>query len=100
MIKKEYLKSKPECKVTFKVPKSLANGAQKVNLVGDFNNWSEKKDVMKPLKNGDFSLSINLPSNNEYQFRYLLDGTTWKNDDQADKYVANNIDGDNFVVSI
>lgn len=100
MIKKEYLKSKPECKLTFKVPKGLANGAQKVNLVGDFNKWSEKKHPMKALKNGDFSLSVTLPKDAEYQFRYLMDGATWKNDDQADKYVPNNIDGDNFVVSI
>lgn len=100
MTKKEYLKSKPECKVTFKLSKKMAEGATKVTLVGDFNKWSEKKTPMKPLKSGDFTVSVSLPKDAEYQYRFLLDGKTWKNDDQADKYVPNNIDGDNSVVVV
>ena len=36
-IKKQYLKSKPVCKVTFSVP---AKEATKVAVVGDFNEWN------------------------------------------------------------
>jgi len=100
MIKKEYLKTKPECKVTFKVSKSLAEDAAQINLVGDFNNWDAKKTPMKKLKNGDFSVAINLTKDASYQYRFLLDGKIWKNDDKADDYVPNNIDGDNSVVYV
>ncbi len=100
MTKKEYLKTKPECKVTFKVSKKMAGEASKIALVGDFNTWSPKKDPMKKLKNGDFTISINLPVGNEYQYRYLIDGQIWMNDEMAEKYLPNNIDGDNSVVIV
>ena len=34
-IKKRYLKTKPICKVTFRLSKKAAKGAEKVYLVGD-----------------------------------------------------------------
>jgi 1,4-alpha-glucan branching enzyme len=100
MIKKEYLKTKPECKVTFRLSKKLAEGAEKISLVGDFNKWNPNKTLMKKLKSGEFTAVVNLKKNNEYQFRYILNGNNWKNDDKADKYVPNNIDGDNSVVIV
>jgi hypothetical protein len=39
-IKKQYLKSKPVCKVTFRIPKEVANGTRMAALVGEFNNWN------------------------------------------------------------
>ncbi|MGD9991720.1 MAG: isoamylase early set domain-containing protein [Salinivirgaceae bacterium] len=100
MTKKDYLKTKPICKVTFKLSGNLTGEATKVALVGDFNNWDPKATPMKKLKGGDFSVAVNLPIDNEFQFKYLIDGNTWVNDDQADKYVPNNIDGDNSVVVV
>lgn len=100
-IKKQYLKSKPECKVTFALDKKMVNGAEKVAVVGDFNQWSEKGLAMTKLKNGSFKVNINLESNKEYQFRYLVDGTMWLNDEAADSYVQNNISNeDNCVLSL
>ena len=51
-IKKQYLKSKPECKVTFTLPKEAVGGAKKVTLVGEFNDWSETNTPLKKMKNG------------------------------------------------
>ena len=48
-ITKQYLKSKPVCKVTFTVP---AEEAAKVFVVGDFNDWNPKKGTLRKLKNG------------------------------------------------
>ena len=39
-------------------------------IVGDFNNWNTNEIMMKKLKDGSFSTSINLKSGTEYQFRY------------------------------
>jgi len=97
-IKKQFLKSKPVCKVSFKVSKELANGASKVNIAGEFNNWNETSDELNTLKDGSFSLSYDLETGREYQFRYLLDGNIWINDDAADKYLSNRFGSQNSVV--
>lgn len=100
-IRKQFLKSKPVCKVSFKVSKEMANGASKVNLAGDFNNWNETSDEMNALKDGSFSLSVDLESGREYQFRYILDGTIWINDEAADAYKPTGFgDTENSVIVI
>lgn len=85
-LKKQYLKSKPVCKVTFKLKASEANNAETVKLIGDFNEWDIAAAPMKKLKNGDFTQTVNLTADAEYQFRYLLDDDTWENDWEADAY--------------
>ena len=100
-IKKQYLKSKPECKVTFTLPKDMSRSAGSVYLVGEFNDWDANSHPMKLHKDGSFNLTINLEKGREYQFRYLIDGSTWENDDCADKYVRNPYgDSENSVVVV
>lgn len=99
MIKKQFLKTKPVANVTFTLPKAAAEGAKKVNVVGEFNGWDSSATEMKKLKTGDFKATIKLDAGNEYQFRYLIDGESWENDWEADKYVPNNLTfEDNSVV--
>lgn len=97
MLKKQHLKSKPICKVTFYSPAQVQ--AETVHLVGDFNGWNETSDPMKPLKDGRFSLVLELEAGKEFQFRYLVNGTEWHNDWEADKYAPNPFSGDNSVVT-
>ena len=85
--KKQYLKSKPVCKVTFRVPKESARDARTIHLVGEFNQWDIHATPMRHLKNGDFTATLDLEIGTEYQFRYLFDETYWENDWEADKYV-------------
>jgi 1,4-alpha-glucan branching enzyme len=99
-IKKQFLKSKPVCKISFKVSKELANGASKVNVAGEFNHWSETSDEMNALKDGSFSLSLDLETGRTYQFRYLLDGYTWINDDEADHYPDNGYNSQNSAIEL
>lgn len=99
-IKKTYSEKKPECKVTFKIGKDSINGAKKVNLAGEFNNWDEKNTPMNPLKNGDYSVTLTLEKGKEYQFKYLIDSKQWVNDPEADKYVANAFQGENSVIVV
>ncbi len=88
-IKKQFLKSKPECKVTFKFEKKDGIEPDVVKVIGDFNNWDTNVEPMKPLKTGDFSQTINLSSGNNFQFRYLVNDSFWLNDEGADSYVDN-----------
>lgn len=84
-IKKQYLKSKPVCKVTFTVP---AKDASKVSVVGNFNDWKTDVFNLRKLKNGTFKGIVDLEKDTSYEFRYVVDGS-YINDDQADAYVWN-----------
>ncbi len=100
-IKKQYLKSKPYCKVTFRLDKKSAGKAKKAGLAGEFNNWEAEKTPMKALKSGDFTVTVNLSTGKEYQFRYVIDGTNWITDESADKYVpAGFSNAENAVVVV
>ncbi len=86
-ITKKYLKTRPVCKVTFKISPEKGSEFKTAFLLGDFNEWDTKSIPMKKLKNGGFSVSVDLDINNEFKFRYLFDGVTWGNDEEADKSV-------------
>ncbi len=98
MLKKRYLKSKPACQVTFYTAREL--NAENVALVGDFNEWNEAATPMKPLKDGRFKATVELPVDQRFQFRYLVDNSLWHNDWKADQYVPNPFSGDNSVVEV
>ena len=91
-ISKQYLKTKPAWKVTFVVPAEQAAAAESVVLVGEFNDWQDNE--MKKQKNGDFSLTLTLPNNSSFQFRYRLDHDDWRNDEQADDFVPSPVSYD------
>jgi 1,4-alpha-glucan branching enzyme len=86
-VSKKYLSDNELCRVTFTLPAGLSKTAESANLVGDFNDWSITAHPMQRRKNGQFATSIDLPVNNEYQFRYLLDGNLWETDQKADEVV-------------
>ena len=100
MIKKQFLKSKPVCKATFSIPTKLIPEAQTVEIVGEFNDWNLENGIaMKKQKNGIFKATVELESGKEYQFRYLVDGQTWFNDEKADAYVTTPFGSENCIVS-
>lgn len=100
-LKKQYLKSKPVCKVTFKLSKVEAKNAQSVRLLGDFNQWDLTAPPMKKLKDGSFSSTLALSKGKQYQFRYLLDDKEWENDWSADAYVPSPVSfDDNSLLSV
>ncbi|MEA1784640.1 isoamylase early set domain-containing protein [Arenibacter sp. GZD96] len=96
-IAKQYLKSKPICKVTFTV---AAADAKKVAVVGDFNKWSAKEGALKKLKNGNFKGTFELPKENTYEFKYVIDGA-YVNDSEADRFQWNDFAGtENGVLEV
>lgn len=97
-LKKQFLKNGDVCKVTFRLSKAESNNAEKVNLVGSFNGWSTETAMMSPLKSGDFTLTLSLPLGQEFEFRYLLDNTTWINDPEADAFVQNGLGEENSLL--
>lgn len=96
MLKKQFLKTKSECKVTFTLHNVEGETAV---LLGQFNDWNPTVHPMKKAKDGSFSVTVNLPKGSKYEFRYLVNGDEWHNDSEADEYVPNNHGEENSVVS-
>jgi len=103
-VKKQFLKSKPEVKVTFEVSKQAADGAKQVYLLCEANDW--QKTQLKPLKNGSFKASVNLPTGvkDDFEYRFckvMEDGTeVYDNDWEAESYRPGPFGGDNSVVRV
>ncbi len=93
MLKKKFFKTKEECEVTFEVN---VENADQVALVSEHNGWEPIQ--MKRIKNGPFRTKIRLPKEGQFQFRYLVDGTNWHNDEAADAYWTNEHGSENSVI--
>ncbi len=95
---KRTLKSRPVCKVTFRFPAARARGAERVQVIGDFNGWDTSAGQMERLQKGDFKYVLELLAGRAYRFRYLIDGERWENDEAADRYERNEFGDENSVV--
>ena len=97
-LEKKFLKSKPVCKVKFSVSGEPFATASSVSLSGDFNDWSVDQLPLKRARDGSWSVSVDLENNREYQFRYVVDGSHWTNEPEADRFAFNGIDAENSVL--
>lgn len=101
MIKKEYLKDNETCNVIFSFGSEAARAAKEVSVVGQFNDWDAKADPMKRQKDGSFRAKVKLRCGESYPFRYLINGSVWENDEQADRYVPTPFgDSDDSVIDV
>ena len=62
-IKKQFIKTKPVCKVTFSVE---AKEASQASVIGDFNNWNPEEGTLNKLKNGTFKGAFNIDKDSSY----------------------------------
>ena len=100
MLKKDYSKTKPVCKVTFTLPLEAAQGGKEVRILGDFNEWSWEKGYKMKAQKAEFTTEVELAAGKEYQFRYLIDNHIWENDWNADNYEVSPFGGYNSVISL
>lgn len=86
-------------KVTFTLPADAAQTAAAV--VGEFNDWNAEAGAMKlDAKKNVWTKGVSVKTGSSFQFRYLVDGSKWVNDEQADGYVANEFFSENGVVTV
>jgi 1,4-alpha-glucan branching enzyme len=96
-IKKQFIKSKPVCKVTFSLE---AKEATQASVVGDFNNWNPEEGALSKLKNGTFKGAFDLLKDAAYEFKYLVDGE-YVNESEADSFKWNEFAGtENSVLEV
>jgi 1,4-alpha-glucan branching enzyme len=88
-LKKQFIKTKPVCKVTFSVE---AKDAEKASVVGDFNNWNIEEGALNKLKNGTFKGVFNIDKDASYEFKYVIDGK-YINEKEADSFKYNDFAG-------
>jgi 1,4-alpha-glucan branching enzyme len=98
MLVKKYAEDRSACLVTFILPAALI--AETAYLVGEFNGWDPEALPMALQDDGQFVATIELAAGREYEFRYLVNGTDWHNDWNADRYAPNPFGADNSIVSI
>jgi hypothetical protein len=82
-------------RIIFELPSCL--WADRIFLVGDFNNWDEKSTPMRQDRDGVWRTIVDLPGGRHYQFRYMIDGQ-WKSDYHADGFAQGCYGADNSVV--
>ena len=100
-LSKKFLKSKPVCKVKFEVEKDQVENGEAIHLVGDFNDWDQSSTPMKKLKSGKYTVTVDLETGRDYQFRYLAGENIWFNDTEPDRTEMTPYgDGENSVVSV
>lgn len=88
-IKKQFIKTKPVCKVTFSVE---AKDAIEASVIGDFNNWNVAEGALSKLKNGTFKGVFDLKKDTAYEFKYVIDGV-FVNEPEADSFKFNEFAG-------
>lgn len=93
MLNKRFFKTVNECEVTFRVAPEAAG---EVVLLTAANNWVPIP--MRKGKTGDFQARVRLPLDQRIEFRYLVDGNRWINDEAADAYASNEHGSENSVV--
>ena len=94
MIKKSFVKSKQQYKVTFEVPTEQIGEGRDVRVLATFNDWSWDGGLVLKAGKNSYKGNTELPAGH-YQFRYLVDGWDWKNDDSADAYTDSNLNSVN-----
>ena len=85
-LKKKYARNKKTCTVTFVLP--ARSGVKSACIVGEFNNWDKDAEPMHLQEDGSLLAEITLDADQEYQYRFFVDGSTWMTDEDADDLVG------------
>ena len=94
MIQKTYLKTKDHCKVKFTMHLAEAERVEIRGLNGDWNAPIQ----MNRKKGGVFESVQTLPRHSQHEFKFLVDGTEWRNDPDADREALNGFGGTNTLL--
>lgn len=73
--------------------------ANTVHLAGEFNSWSTSADPMTKAADGSFTITKSLAPG-RYAYKFVLDGSNWKEDPNAAESVDDGYGGKNSVIVV
>jgi 1,4-alpha-glucan branching enzyme len=73
--------------------------ATSVNLAGEFNAWSTSADALKKQADGSWAITKALPAG-RYMYKFVVDGSNWKEDPAAKETADDGYGGKNAVVVV
>ena len=86
-------------RVTFELPAESASNSAAV--AGSFNEWDVTRHPMKlDKKKGVWTKSISFKPGETVEFRYFIDESEWRNEEQADSYAATPYFSENSVLAL
>lgn len=95
MIRKIAIPNTERIRIVFELPSCL--WADRIHLVGDFNDWDETATPMYQERDGFWRTELDLSRGYTYEFRYLIDGQ-WMSDSHADGFAENCFGVSNSVI--
>ena len=96
--KRTSLKGRSIC-VTFKLPADRAT--MSASVVGSFNGWDPARHPMKLDKSrGQWTRNISFKPGQRIEFRYLVDGGEWCNDEEVDAYATTPFFSQNGILEL
>lgn len=87
----------PTVDVVFSLPAGVK--ADRVALCGEFNDWSPDGTTLAHQGDGTWSVTVPLAPGT-YRYKYLLDGETWENGPDADRYEENAYGTQDSVIEV
>ena len=96
MIKKKRVRGKDLVAITFR--SKAPEDTESLRLLGEFNDWRPDRHPMKRRKDGTWSVTVRLPKDEQFHFRYLVDDERWLTDEQSDGLALNELGDPNAVV--
>ena len=95
MISKQFAANCEKVRVVFELPSCL--WADRIYVVGDFNEWQPAETPLKQDRDGVWRAELELPVGHYYEFRYLIDGK-WHAEIHADGSQPSDIGCNNSVL--
>lgn len=90
--------AKGKVRVTFTAP--AWEGVTQLNVAGDFNNWSTTEHPLAQGADGSWSAALSLDGGKKYQYRFVANGSDWRDDEAADEFSTNEYGSRNCIVNL
>jgi 1,4-alpha-glucan branching enzyme len=75
-------------------------GARTVSVAGSFNNWTvDATPLQDPTGGGIWEAVLDLAPGS-YQYKFVIDGSTWKTDEAATEFIDDGFGGKNSVLNV
>lgn len=72
---------------------------KEVYLAGSFNAWNQKANKLEKNEDGSYSTTLLLKPD-EYSYKFVVNGTDWVTDPNADKYEDDGFGGKNSIIVV